>query len=45
MGGLNFFCTTMELPEGDVDMLELSMTAMNADPDPEAEDRKGCAEI
>jgi hypothetical protein len=43
MGGLDFFCTTMELPEGDLEMLELSMLAMNAEPDPEGEDRKGCS--
>jgi len=43
MGGLDFFCTTMELPEGNLDLLELSMLAMNAEPDPEAEDRKGCS--
>ena len=43
MGGLDFFCTTMELPEGNIDELELSMLAMNAEPDPEAEDRKGCS--
>jgi hypothetical protein len=43
MGGLDFFCTTMELPEGDLEQLELSMLAMNAEPDPEAEDRKGCS--
>ena len=43
MGGLDFFCTTMELPEGNIDFLELSMLAMNAEPDPEGEDRKGCS--
>ena len=43
MGGLDFFCTTMELPEGVIDLLELSMLAMNAEPDPEGEDRKGCS--
>jgi len=43
MGGLDFFCTTMELPEGNTEFLEMSMVAMNADPDPEAEDRKGCS--
>ena len=43
MGGLDFFCTTMELPEGNLDFLELSMLAMNAEADPEAEDRKGCS--
>jgi len=43
MGGLDFFCTTMELPEGNLEYLETSMAAMNAEPDPEAEDRKGCS--
>ena len=43
LGGLDFFCTTVELPEGKEDLLELSMLAMNAEPDPEAEDRKGCS--
>merc|ERR1712100_888664 len=43
MGGLDFFCTTLELPDGDLDLLLLAMDAMNADPDPEAEDRKGCS--
>jgi len=43
MGGLDFFCTTMELPEGNLEYLEMSMVAMNAEPDPEAEDRKGCS--
>merc|ERR1719235_1198620 len=33
----------MELPEGNIDFLELSMIAMNAEPDPGAEDRKGCS--
>jgi len=43
MGGLDFFCTTMELPEGNLEFLVMAMDAMNADPDPEAEDRKGCS--
>jgi len=43
MGGLDFFCTTMELPEGDVELLEYAMVAMNAEPDPTAEERKGCS--
>ena len=30
-------------PAGDVGLLEASMTAMNAEPDPDAEDRKGCS--
>jgi len=43
MGGLDFFCTTIESPDGDLDLLNTAMTAMNAEPDPEAEDRKGCS--
>ena len=43
MGGLDFFCTTLELPDGNIEYLELSMTAMNAEPDPSAEERKGCS--
>ena len=43
MGGLDFFCTTIESPDGDLELLQLSMTAMNAQPDPDAEDRKGCS--
>jgi hypothetical protein len=43
MGGLDFFCTTIESPDGDQPLLLTSMYAMNADPDPEAEDRKGCS--
>ena len=43
MGGLDFFCTTIESPDGDVDLLQMAMSAMNAQPDPEAEDRKGCS--
>merc|ERR1719198_2018801 len=33
----------MELPDGNEEHLEPSMLAMNAEPDPEAEDRKGCS--
>jgi len=43
MGGLDFFCTTIESPDGDQPLLRIAMQAMNADPDPEAEDRKGCS--
>merc|ERR1712087_928189 len=43
MGGLDFFCTTIESPDGDVELLQLAMTSMNSEPDPEAEDRKGCS--
>jgi len=41
MGGLQFFCTSVELPEGDVDLLKESVTAMNAKSDPTDEERKG----
>ena len=43
MGGLEFFCTTCETPDGDLALLQMCMDAMNAEPDPEAEDRKGCS--
>eukprot|EP00928_Gymnodinium_smaydae_P018687 TRINITY_DN1711_c0_g6_i3.p1 TRINITY_DN1711_c0_g6~~TRINITY_DN1711_c0_g6_i3.p1 ORF type:complete len:230 (-),score=90.83 TRINITY_DN1711_c0_g6_i3:107-727(-) len=41
MGGLQFFCTTMDEPGGDVDLLYESMKAMNAKSDPTEEERKG----
>jgi len=41
MGGLQFFCTTMAEPQGDVDMLYESMRAMNEKSDPTEEERKG----
>merc|ERR1712176_1503264 len=41
MGGLQFFCTTMDEPSGDVDLLYESMKAMNAKSDPSEEERKG----
>merc|ERR1711877_112292 len=41
MGGLQFFCTAVELPDGDLEMLLESMTAMNAKSDPTEEERKG----
>merc|ERR1719152_564022 len=43
MGGLDFFCTTIESPDGDVELLQLAMTAMNAQPKPDDEERKGCS--
>ena len=42
-GGLDFFCTTIESPDGDLDLLQMAMTAMNAEPEEGAEDRKGCS--
>merc|ERR1712190_193093 len=41
MGGLQFFCTSMDLPEGDIELLMESMKAMNAESDPTEEERKG----
>merc|ERR1712139_79437 len=41
MGGLQFFCTTMDEPGGDVDLLYESMKAMNEKSDPSEEERKG----
>jgi hypothetical protein len=41
MGGLQFFCTSMEVPEGDLDLLVRSMAAMNEKSDPSEEERKG----
>jgi len=41
MGGLQFFCTAVDEPAGDIDMLVESMKAMNAKSNPEDEERKG----
>ena len=41
MGGLQFFCTTMEQPEGNVDLLEYCMAGANKEVEPDAEERKG----
>merc|ERR1712066_112136 len=38
MGGLQFFCTAVDLPEGDLEMLAESMKAKS---DPTEEERKG----
>jgi len=43
MGGLQFFCTMIEKPEGDVDLLLESMKAMNQKSNPSDEERKGGA--
>jgi len=43
MGGLRFFSTSVDEPEGDLDMLIESMKAMNSQPDPGDEERKGCS--
>ena len=46
MGGLQFFCTTVGEPVGDVDWLYETMRAMNEKSDPTEEERKGgCGHI
>jgi len=41
MGGLQFFCTSVDEPEGNLDLLEKSVEAMNEKSDPTEEERKG----
>lgn len=41
MGGLEFFCTSVDEPDGDMEMLSECMKAMNAKSDPKDEERKG----
>merc|ERR1712176_1505348 len=41
MGGLQFFCTTVEEPNGDADMLYETLKGMNEKSDPSEEERKG----
>jgi len=41
MGGLQFFCTSVDEPEGDVALLLESVKAMNEKSDPSEEERKG----
>merc|ERR1712217_206049 len=41
MGGLQFFCTSVDVPEGDLELLESCVKAMNAKSDPTEEERKG----
>merc|ERR1712107_474374 len=41
MGGLQFFCTSVDEPEGDHEMLLEVVKAMNAKSDPTEEERKG----
>ena len=41
MGGLQFFCTSVDEPEGDIDLLTKCVEAMNAKSDPSEEERKG----
>jgi len=41
MGGLQFFCTSVEFPDGDLALLKDSVEAMNEKSDPTEEERKG----
>jgi len=41
MGGLQFFCTSVDEPEGDLDLVLKSVEAMNEKSDPTEEERKG----
>merc|ERR1740121_3570477 len=41
MGGLQFFCTSVEVPEGDTSLLMECTKAMNTKSDPTEEERKG----
>jgi len=41
MGGLQFFCTSVDEPEGSTELLMESVKAMNAKSDPTEEERKG----
>jgi len=43
--GLEFFCTRMPTAEGNLDLLNVAMEGMNAEPEPgtESEERKGCS--
>merc|ERR1719150_2809366 len=41
MGGLQFFCTSVDEPEGSTELLMESAKAMNAKSDPTEEERKG----
>jgi len=43
MGGLQFFSTSVDEPQGDLEFLVESMKAMNAVPIPGDEERKGCS--
>jgi len=43
MGGLQFFSTSVDEPQGDLEFLVESMKAMNNQPIPGDEERKGCS--
>jgi len=41
MGGLQFFCTSVDVPDGDLALLKICVEAMNEKSDPTEEERKG----
>jgi hypothetical protein len=41
MGGLEFFCTTVDSPNGDLKLMVMVMDAMNAKIDPASEEKRG----
>merc|ERR1711933_428106 len=41
MGGLQFFCTSVDESQGDIEFLQECVKAMNAKSDPTEEERKG----
>merc|ERR1719345_422813 len=43
MGGLQFFSTSVDEPQGDIEMLKESLIAMNNQPIPGDEERRGCS--
>merc|ERR1712107_560871 len=43
MGGLQYFCTSVDESQGDLDLMDHCIAAMNAQPVPGEEERKGCS--
>lgn len=43
MGGLAFFCTYLMEPDGDFELAKMGFDAMNSEPDPTEEERRGGA--
>jgi len=43
MGGLEFFCTSVDTPNGDLELVEKCLNAMNVEIDPTSEEKRGGA--
>lgn len=43
MGGLEFFCTKIDQPEGDLELAKICLEAMNKEVEPDSEERRGGA--